>query len=214
MNSIILKGSQVIAILIFTGGFLLTASPSKAQALGDSLRQDTQLQPPAAGTRLWTGTASLRREVHYFPGIDGTEKDVQTLLDIEFRWLRHTSRNFGWGVQGFGELFMSGTFGNVALGTLGVGPVLRGYPWQSNRWQTYLQANFLAGYDMALADAIGANRSEGMRYRPGLQAGISRRLSNTLGLYLEAGPVWEADETFQFDSRGIQLDLGIQLFRF
>lgn len=165
-------------------------------------------------TRIWTGTAGLRWYNFYVLASGGVEEQSNTEFDVEFRHLWLTSQNFGWGLQGMTQIYMTNFFGNVGLGNVGVGPLLRVYPLQNNRWQLYLEGSTIASYDLALSDALGANRSEGMRYRFGLRSGLSYRVSDKFGIYFELGPDWEADENFQFDSRALQLDVGIQLFRF
>lgn len=210
----ILLVSKINNIVLLLGGLLLFSVFQVTAQEQASKSSGAEIRPLQQGTRIWAGTAALSRQTTYFPGTEGARKNVQTLLDVQLRWLRFTGPYFGWGLQGVGELFMSGTFGYVSLGTLGVGPVLRGYPWQNKRWQTYLQGGLLAGYDLALGDALGANSGQGMRYRPGLRAGLTYRVSNAFGIYLETGPDWEADEAFQFDSRAWRLNIGIELFRF
>lgn len=205
--------NRFIPFLIF-GMVLFVAANVKAQRVSSDSSTTTSIQPIQKGTKIWTGTAGVNRQTFFEPEVEGFEKEVQTRLDIAFQYLRSTHRDFSWGISVQTELFMSGTFGNLALGKAAVGPLLRGYPWQNERWQSYLQFGFLIGYDLALADAVGANRSEGVRVRPGLRAGLTYRVSNSFGIFLETGPDWEANQSFEFDSRSWQLNVGIQLFRF
>lgn len=211
--SLFLKQGTCKVAFLCSFVFLLVLQANAQNSSSERLKSES-LQPLEKGTRILMGTAGLFRSTNYIPSTDGFEKLVQTRLDIEFRNLRFTGKHFGWGIQALGELFMSGTFGNVGLGTIGLGPVLRGYPWLNDRWHSYIQGGFLIGYDLALGDAIGANRSEGMRYRTGLRAGANYRVSNAFGIFLETGPDWEADDNFSFDSRAWQFNIGIQLFRF
>lgn len=196
--------------LLITGFvFGCTGQISALTAQEDTL----EIQPLSDDTRIWTGTAGLRWYNFYTLSSGGLQEQSNTELDLEFRHLWLTSQNFGWGLQGITQIYMTDFFGNVGLGNVGVGPLLRAYPWQNNHWQFYLEGSSMAGYDLALSDGLGANQ-EGMRYRLGLRAGLTYRMSDKFGIYLELGPDWEADESFEFDSRALQLDVGIQLFRF
>lgn len=200
----------------FCSGLFITAflfgciGKSSAQ---ESSGQSHQIQPMSGDTRIWTGSANLRWYNFYRLTSGGLEEQSNTELDLEFRHLWLTSSNFGWGLQGMTQIYMVDLFGNVGLGNVGLGPLLRVYPWQNKHWQLYLEGNSMVGYDLALSDGLGANQ-EGMRYRLGLRSGFSYRVSDKFGVYLELGPDWEASNRFEFDSRAFQLDVGIQLFRF
>lgn len=165
-------------------------------------------------TRIWTGTAGLRWDNFYVPSQNGVEKVSNTELNLEFRHIWMEGKDFGWGLQGITQVYMSGAFGNIGLGSIGAGPLWRVYPWLNDQWQFYLQGGGLAGYELALADASGADLSDSMKYRIGFRAGLTHRISNALGIYFEIGPDWETDSDFGFDSRALQIDIGIQLFRF
>lgn len=204
-----------ILILVFTLPENLAA---QRETDAETPAVSAKFHTPKTGTRIWTGSAGLFRETRYIiDSQDELEANVQTYLDLEFSRLRFMNPVISLGMRGMGKLYMEGTLGNVALGTIGIGPLLRVYPFaksMNSHWQIYTQGSFLAGYDLALGDAIGANRSEGLRYRSGLRLGVTHRFSNAFGVFMETGPDWEADETFRFDSRAWQFEVGIQLFRF
>lgn len=183
---------------------------------------EPEIRAPEKGTRMWTGTATLFRDTYYrYTGNPDSglelERRAQTQLELEFRNLRFINPVVSAGWQGLGQIYMDGTFGNIGLGAAALGPLVRAYPFSQRdgqHWQLYTQAGFLAGANLALGDAYGANAGEGARYRTGLRAGVTHRISNAFGIYLETGPDWEADEQFDFDSQAWQFEVGIQLFRF
>lgn len=205
---------QTIIVLPLLLVFVLIGIPLQTNAQQADQKSVKEIQPISDKTRIWTGTASLRWYNFYTRTSGGLEEQSNTELDLNFSHLWLSDQHFGWGLQGMTQILMTDFFGNVGLGNIGIGPVLRWYLLESNQWQPYMQGGMLIGYDLALSDALGANRSEGMRYRPGLRAGITYRVSNKFGVYMEIGPDWEADEAFEFDSRALQFDIGIQLFRF
>lgn len=207
-HSILLKNRyRFLLVLSFLLGVVF-------QSHAQTQKKESKIQPFSSKTRILTGTAGLRWYNFYDMGADGLEENSNTELNLEFRHFWMVNRNIGWGLQGQTKIYMTGLFGNVGLGNMGIGPMLREYPWKNKHWQVYVQGGFLAGYDLALGDALGANRGEGMRYRTQLRTGLTYRVSNKFGIYLELGPDWEADESFTFDSRALELNIGIQLLRF
>lgn len=207
-------------VLTLALAFTIFPYAAAAQSERERERSSTseEIKSPESGTIVWTGTAGLFIDSYYRYSTnpdEGLEKHHQTWLDLEFRRMRFLSPSWAAGLQGLGQLYMDGTFGNIGLGAIGVGPMVRFYPFQTkSSWQFYTQGGFLAGFNMALGDALGANAGEGFRLRTDLRAGATYRFSNSFGVYLETGPVWEADEEIRFDSHGWQLEVGIQLFRF
>lgn len=200
--------------------FFIVAAVLPGQATAQQ-SSEQEIHAPEKGTRIWTGTAALIYQTNYRSNPNNSElelePDTQTQLDLEFRNLRHLSPSVSLGWYGRGQLFMDGAFNNIGLGAIGLGPLVRIYPFSqrgNERWQFYTQAGFMAGANLALGDAYGANAGEGARYRTGLRAGVTHRISNAFGIYLETGPDWEADDQFQFDSNAWQFEVGIQLFRF
>jgi hypothetical protein len=110
---------------------------------------------------------------------------------------------------------MNGLFEEVSFGESGIGPMVRYYPLESERWQPYVQAGAFVGYKLALGDVeMEVNNDSGIRYRAALQAGLTYRVINDFGIFLEVGPVWDYAPGFELDSRALQIDLGIELFLF
>lgn len=204
---------RICFAMLLVLGFIFN-STTFVQAQTPEQKKKTKIQPLSDNTRIWTGTAGLRWYNFYVPATNGVEEESNTELNLEFRHIWIEGVDFGWGLQGITQVYMSGAFGNIGLGSIGVGPLARGYPWQIDHWQFYLQGGMLAGYELALADAGGADLSDSMKYRFGLRAGMTHRLSNAFGIYFEIGPDWETESDFGFGSRALQVDIGIQLFRF
>ena len=201
------------ALIVGILGLSLGAIELHAQAPKPE-RVEEQLQPLGSGTGILALTGNLRWHTFYIPRSTGPEEESQTELQVEFRNIRMLSSHIGIGYRTFATVFMSGFFEGGGLGGVALGPVARYYPLKSSRWQPYLQGNLLAGYNLALSDALGINDVGGVRFRSGLRGGLGYKFSNAFGMFFELGPSWEYSESLELDSRAIQFNVGIELFRF
>lgn len=185
-------------------GLAIITSPLKAQQSSEK----EQLEP----LRSDVGIVGLTANLHWY---DYSAANTHTELEIEFRNIRLLSSHVGVGYKVFGSVTMAGLFEDVNFGESGIGPILRYYPLESKRWQPYVQAGAFVGYKLALGDIeMDVNDDTGIRYRTSLRAGLTYRVTNAFGIFLEAGPTWDYASGFELDSRALQIDLGIELFLF
>src|SRR5690625_732553 len=143
--------------------------------------------------------------------------DGSSELEIIFRNVRMMSPRVGVGYQVLGSFFVdnSGDQTNFGIGSWGLGPVLRAYPFKTNRFQPYVQANALLGNNMAVGKMANSRMGwDGFRGRLGLRAGIANRITNAVGFFVEAGPDWERARIFRSDARNLQVNIGIDFYRF
>lgn len=146
-------------------------------------------------------------------GNDTLDSDGNTELEVELRDVRTISPYAGVGFQMLASFFAGDS--DFGVGSWGLGPVLRGYPFETDRWQPYLQADALFGNNLATGDLADTKTGgDGFRIRLGLRGGVAWRLNNDLGLFFEAGPDWESSQFFKADARTLQVNIGIDLYRF
>jgi len=127
--------------------------------------------------------------------------------------VRMLSQRLGVGFQIMTSFVVDGS--QFGVGSWGLGPVVRFYPFRTNRLQPYLQAGALLGNNMGVGDlADTRNKAEGFRARLGLRAGVALRVSNSVGFFVEIGPDWESDRLFKANARTMQINFGIDLYRF
>lgn len=200
------KTLGIIAIAVFS--LLMLSSPLQAQ----ELPQKEQLKPLKSDV----GIVGFTADLHWYNyASTGNNTYSATKLELEFRNVRLMSSHVGIGFKLFGSISMNGFFEGVSYGESGIGPVLRYYPLESKRWQPYFQADALLGYKLTLAGAPEyANNDNGIRYRTSLQAGFTYRVSNAFGIFFEVGPAWDYGGGFDLDTRAVQANIGIELFRF
>lgn len=147
----------------------------------------------------------------YF-GDEPLASDGTSELEFVFRDVRTMSPHAAVGFQVLTSFYAGDSFG---IGSWGLGPVLRGYPLKSEQWQPYFEADALFGNNMAVGELADTQTGgDGFRIRLGLRGGLAYRLSNSLGLFLEAGPDWESSKFFTPDVRVLQVNVGIDLYRF
>lgn len=167
-------------------------------------------EPIKRGVSIWNGDASLLRSKYY----RDLRQYVQYELNLNIHYTKLITDRIGVGGAGFANVYSEGITQGVSVGSFGIGPLIRDYVWQNPQLQTYLQVQVFGGLDMALGDALGTIEDSGFRIRPEAQAGLTYRLSNTVGIFMEAGPAWEGEVGGEMDSRGFQLSFGIQLLQF
>lgn len=190
---------------------MVTALPLAAQD-GESAEQT--IRP----LRSDVGLNGITANFHWFSNLtylggDSLQHDGTSELEIELRNVRMLSPRMGVGFQILTSFFVDGT-GKFGIGSWGAGPVLRGYPLKSEQWQPYLQADALFGNNMAVGTLANTGAVDGFRVRLGLHGGLAYRISNQLGLFLEGGWNWESSRFFKSDARVLQVNVGIDLYRF
>lgn len=147
-------------------------------------------------------------------GTDTLRSDSNTELEFVFRDVRTVSRQLGVGFQVLTSIFFD-DFSNFGIGSWGLGPVIRGYPLKTNKWQPYVEADMLFGNNMGVGDLSDSQTGgDGFRIRLGLSGGLAYRINNGLGLFVEFGPNWESSTFFKSDARTFQLNIGFDLYRF
>lgn len=203
---------QFSLILVFALGVAVSTNTSAAQTA--AAKQKKQLQSLRSGIGILAFTGNLRWRNYYIGTSEGLKEESQIELQAEFRSIYMLSPHVGLGYRTFATVFMTGFFEGGGLGGVALGPIVRYYPLKSSRWQPYLQGNLLAGYNLALSDALGINDVGGIRYRSGLRGGLGYKFSNAFGMFFELGPSWEYSESLRLDSRAIQFNIGVELFRF
>jgi len=143
--------------------------------------------------------------------------DGSSELEFVFRDVRMVSQRIGVGFQLMTSFFTNGpnegkSFG---IGSWGIGPVVRAYPFKTDRFQPYVQANSLFGVGMGLGKlANTTNRGHGFRMRLGLRGGVAYRLIDNFGIFVEGGYDWESGALFKADARTLQLNIGLDLYLF
>lgn len=204
--------SAVPIFLIFLISLLL-AKPLAAQEIDPqpandpllSLRSDVGILGLTANLDWWNK--------FYFMDSDTLKFDTNHEVEIVFRDVRMVSEKLGIGFMVMGGFFIDGS--DFGIGSWGLGPVIRGYPFKTDRILPYLQAQALLGNMMGigkLSDTI--NEANGFRARVGLKAGLGLRVTNNFGFFVEFGPSWEGNRIFKADSRVWQFNFGIDLYRF
>ncbi len=177
-------------------------------------RQHSQLKSLHSGVKIYGFTGNLFWHTFYASAADYFKKRSQTELQVQFRNIYLLGAHVGIGYKVLATAFMEGFFKGGGVGGIGGGPIVRIYPLKSGRWQPYLQTGFIAGYDLALSDVAGVEQYNGVRYRTGLRAGLNYRFTNAFGIFFEIGPEWEYAQGLNLDSHSLQINIGIELFRF
>lgn len=148
---------------------------------------------------------------------DSLEMDGSSELEIVFRDVRMLMPRVGVGFQVLTSFFVDGpndgkSFG---IGSWGLGPVVRGYPIKTDRFQPYFEASALFGNNMAVSTMANSKEGgDGFRVRLGLRGGLAVRLTNRFGFFIEGGPDWGSSRLFKADARAWQINFGIDVYRF
>jgi hypothetical protein len=140
-------------------------------------------------------------------------------LEIVFHDVRMMSPRLGVGFQVLGSFFTNNNpahgHSSFGLGSCGLGPMVRLYPFFTNRFQPYVQAKALFGDNMGVGKLDNtSNRANGFRLRLGLRAGFALRIINNFGLFASFGPDWESSALFKADAMAWQLNIGFDIYRF
>jgi hypothetical protein len=143
------------------------------------------------------------------------QNDGSSELELVFRNVRMISQRVGVGFQVLTSFFVDAPDASFGIGSWGLGPVARAYPFKTDRFQPYVEADALFGNNMAVSTL--ANSRDGgnaFRVRLGLRAGAAYRITNGFGLFIEGGPDWESGRLFKADARAWQVNFGIDVYRF
>lgn len=196
--------------------FLMTVSQQAAAQSSDTSSQNNQFRP----LRSDVGINGLTANFHFlsnftYMGHDTLQYDGSSELELVYRDVRMVSPRLGVGFQVLGSFFTDGKNAGFGIGSWGIGPVLRAYPFKTTRFQPYVQANTLFGKDLAVSKLANAvDGGQGFRIRLGLRAGFAYRITHTLGLFSEIGYDWESGALFKADARALQGNVGIDLYLF
>lgn len=201
-------------VVLVIGIFLMSAISLHAQSPGDH----STLQP----LRSDVGINGLTANFHWlgdfnYLGNDTLQSDGSSELEIVFRNVRMMSSRVGVGFQVLGSFFVdnSGDESSFGIGSWGLGPVLRAYPFKTNRFQPYVQGNAMFGNNLAVGPMANTRTGgDGFRVRLGLRGGVTFRISNAVGFFAEVGPDWGSGRLFRADVRTLQVNIGIDLYRF
>lgn len=153
-------------------------------------------------------------DLHYKENDDMLSYDDSSELEFVYRNVRTMTPRLGVGFQVMTSFFTKGENENFGVGSWGVGPVFRAYPFKTARIQPYMQLNSLFGNNMALGTLSNTTKDFGFRVRLGLKAGVAARITNTLGIFSEIGYDWESDRIFRSDSRNLQINIGVDYYLF
>ncbi|SHF19905.1 hypothetical protein SAMN05443144_10694 [Fodinibius roseus] len=209
-----LPANPLVTIIFATSIFLISATALQAQSPGDN----AAIQPLRSDVGINGLTVNLHALGDYsYLGNDTLQTDGSSELEFVFRNIRMMSPRVGVGFQVLGSFFVdnSGDESGFGLGSWGLGPMVRAYPFKTNRFQPYVQGKALFGNNMAVGELANTRTGgEGFRVRLGLRGGVAYRISNTLGFFVEVGPDWESGRIFRADARTMQVNVGIDLYRF
>lgn len=206
--------NPLVTVILAISIFLISATALHAQSPGDN----TTIQPLRSDVGINGLTVNFHALGDYsYLGNDTLQTDGSSELEFVFRNVRMMSPRVGVGFQVLGSFFVdnSGDESSFGIGSWGLGPMVRAYPFKTNRFQPYVQGKALFGNNMAVGELANTRTGgEGFRVRLGLRGGVAYRISNTLGFFVEVGPDWESGRLFRSDARTMQVNVGIDLYRF
>lgn len=209
--------SKISSIIILFSILLLGFKPVVAQTSGSD-SQASQLK----SLRSDVGIHGLTSNLHWlsdftYMGEDTLQNDGSSELEFVYRNVRTMSPRMAVGFQILTSFFVddSGDGSSFGIGSWGLGPVLRGYPFKTERFQPYVQANALFGKNLAVGELANTQSGgNGFRVRLGLRGGAAFRINNTVGLFTEIGYDWESSELFKADARALQFNIGFDVYLF
>ncbi len=152
-----------------------------------------------------------------YMGNDTLQNDGSSELEFVYRNVRTMSSHTAVGFQILTSFFVdnSGDGSSFGVGSWGLGPVVRGYPLKTERFHPYVQANSMFGKNLAVSELANTQTGgNGLRIRLGLRAGLAFRITNTIGLFTEAGYDWESSQLFKADARALQFNFGFDFYMF
>ncbi|SMO32067.1 hypothetical protein [Fodinibius sediminis] len=203
---------SIDALLLAVGILLFSAGSLHAQTT------DSAIKP----LRSDVGINGLTANFHWLSNFtqlddDTLRSDGSSELEFVFRDIRMMTPRLGVGFQVLGSFFIDNSGDNTSfgVGSWGLGPVFRAYPFKTNRFQPYVQGNALFGNNLAVGTMANSRTGgNGFRVRLGLRGGVAYRINNSIGFFVEAGPDWESGRLFKADARNMQINIGIDVYRF
>ncbi|WP_445665348.1 hypothetical protein [Fodinibius sp. AD559] len=153
-------------------------------------------------------------DLHYKGHTDSLSFDGSSELEFVYRNVRTMFPRLGVGFQVVTSFFTDSKDAGFGIGSWGVGPVVRGYPFKTDRLQPYVQLNSLFGNNLAMGTLANTDKDYGFRVRFGVRAGMGIRLTNSLGIFTEIGYDWESNRLFKADSRNLQANIGVDYYLF
>jgi len=171
------------------------------------------------GLRSDVGIHGLTANIHQlgeftYKGTDTLQTDGSSELEFVYRNVRMMSPRVGVGYQVLTSFFVDGPNSSFGVGSWGAGPVVRGYPLKTDRFQPYAQLNSLFGNNLGLGKLANTDKADGFRVRFGVRAGAAFHITNSLGVFGEVGYDWESSRLFKADARKLQVNIGVDLYLF
>ena len=197
------------AIAFLAQPLLAQTTEMSSQSNLQSLRSDVGINGLTANFHSLSNFTDLRHDTTQMN--DTLRFDDTSELEIVFRDVRMITPRLGVGFQVVTSFFTGNSFG---VGSYGAGPVVRAYPFKTDRIQPYVQGNALLGNNLAVGKSANFQKDYGFRIRLGLRGGLAIRLSNSIGIFTEVGYDWESSRIFDPDSRVFQTNLGVDLYLF
>jgi hypothetical protein len=225
-----LFSKALTGVFLLAGMICFSAAPLLAQSPEDnsgikSLRSDVGIIGLTANFMSLNSFDRLDTDSTTTPLLEDGSNELEFVL----RNVRMISPRLGVGFQVLTSFFVNGSSGNdtvldggadsgddpeFGIGSWGLGPVLRAYPFKTDRFQPYVEADALFGNNLGVGKIADSQLQGGFRVRLGLRAGVAYRITNSFGLFVEGGPDWESPRLFKADARALQLNFGIDLYRF
>lgn len=216
IKKVLIRLSKYFTTAILSIGIIgICIQPATAQSSDSSQNNLKQLRSDV-GINGITANFHALSDLNYL-GNDTLQYDGSSELEIVLRDVRMMMPQLGVGFQIVTSFFVdnSGNNSNFGIGSWGAGPVVRYYPFRTNRVQPYVQANSLFGKDLAVSTLANTESGgDGFRVRLGLRGGLAIRLNNTIGLFTEVGYDWESSRIFKADARALQANIGFDLYLF
>lgn len=207
---------KFLTVAIITLFSLCIFSQSVVAQSASSSSQDNQLKPLRSDVGIHGLTVNLHQLSNFtYLKNDTLKTDGSSELEFVYRDVRMMMPRLGVGFQILTSFFVNGENTGFGVGSWGAGPVIRGYPLKTDRFQPYVQLNSLFGNNLAVSSLANTeNGGDGFRVRLGLRGGFALRLSNTVGLFTEFGYDWESNRLFKADSKALQANIGIDYYLF
>lgn len=192
----------------------LFSQPVAAQSINSSSQNQLNKLRSDVGIHGLTANIHALGDVSYL-GNDTLSFDGSSELEFVYRDVRMMSPRLGVGFQILAGFFQDGENANFGIGSWGLGPIVRAYPFKTDRFQPYAQFNMLAGKNFAVGHLANATDTfDGFRMRLGLRAGTAVRITDRLGLFGEVGYDWGSSSLFKADARALQVNFGVDYYLF
>lgn len=211
VQKLFLKLAGICMLMAIFG--IVISVPASAQS-----QTPSDLKPLRSDVGINGWTVNLHQLSDFTQMNDDTLRyDGSSELELVFRDVRMMTPRLGVGFQLLTSFFVdnSGDKTDFGIGSWGLGPVIRAYPFRTDRFQPYVQANSLFGNNLAVSTLANTETGgNGFRVRLGVRGGVAYRLSNTFGIFVEGGYDWESGRLFRAEARALQFNIGFDLYRF